>query len=117
MTVSTFDPAKLQIQMSDAAVTHITQQLASSNHKVIRLVIKESGCSGYMYELEYADSPQSGDLPVRIGSDLDIYVDGKYLTIINNTQVDYITEGLNSTLRFKNPNAHSECGCGESFSL
>jgi len=117
MSVNTFDPKALRVQMSDAAVSHVARQLSSSPHKVIRLAIKESGCSGYMYELEYADAPEPDDLQIQVRPNLDLYVCGQYLPIIHDTEVDYVTEGLNSYLRFKNPNAQSECGCGESFSI
>ena len=37
--------------------------------------------------------------------------------MVRGTEVDYVTEGLNSSLRFKNPNASTYCGCGESFAV
>ena len=36
---------------------------------------------------------------------------------MRGTTVDYVREGLNSLLRFGNPNAKDYCGCGESFSI
>jgi hypothetical protein len=38
-------------------------------------------------------------------------------TSSHRTEVDMITEGLNSALVFKNPRAVSYCGCGESFAV
>ena len=32
-------------------------------------------------------------------------------------EIDYVVNGLNATVKFRNPNAEAECGCGESFSL
>ncbi|MEM7000976.1 MAG: hypothetical protein AAF529_09320, partial [Pseudomonadota bacterium] len=37
--------------------------------------------------------------------------------MILGTEIDMITEGLNSAMVFKNPNATSYCGCGESFAV
>jgi Fe-S cluster assembly iron-binding protein IscA len=37
--------------------------------------------------------------------------------MVQGTEVDYATEGLNSTIKFNNPNAQDLCGCGESFSV
>ncbi len=91
MTVNTFDPEHLRIQMSDAAIKHLVKQLAASQQKIVRLAIKESGCSGYMYELEYADTSEKDDLRIEVRPDLPIYVSGKYLPVIHNTQVDYVT--------------------------
>ena len=33
------------------------------------------------------------------------------------TQLDYVKEGINRTLKFLNPNVTAACGCGESFSI
>jgi len=46
-----------------------------------------------------------------------LYVSAEDLPIVSGTEVDFVTEGLNSALKFKNPNAESHCGCGESFSV
>jgi hypothetical protein len=35
----------------------------------------------------------------------------------SGTEIDLVTEGLNSVLKFRNPNAAVECGCGESFAV
>ena len=37
--------------------------------------------------------------------------------MVDGTEIDMVTQGLNSALVFKNSNATSYCGCGESFAL
>ena len=39
------------------------------------------------------------------------------LALVDGTEIDMVTQGLNSALIFKNSNATSYCGCGESFAL
>ena len=51
------------------------------------------------------------------GFDVKVVIDPKSLTILDGTQIDYISEGLNQTFKFSNPRSTSECGCGESFAL
>ncbi|MGA0839541.1 MAG: HesB/IscA family protein, partial [Pseudomonadales bacterium] len=63
------------------------------------------------------DSPGAEDLKVPTDGSLALYVDRRDLPLVGGTTVDLVREGLNSSLRFKNPNAESHCGCGESFSL
>jgi iron-sulfur cluster assembly protein len=46
-----------------------------------------------------------------------IIVDNKSLVMIDGTELDYTTEGLNSGFKFKNPWEDAQCGCGESFTL
>jgi iron-sulfur cluster assembly protein len=39
------------------------------------------------------------------------------MDLVRNTEIDYVKEGVNGVVRFNNPNAVNECGCGESFSV
>jgi Fe-S cluster assembly protein SufA len=125
MAVETFDPrsdprsdsaARIDITMSDAVVSHVLGQQNDAG-QVLRLSLTESGCSGYMYELDYASEPASDDRQVEIRPDLTLYVAAEHLALLQGTRIDYVTEGLNSLVKFNNPNAQSECGCGESFSI
>ncbi len=118
MSVATFNPADAAtITATDAAVAHITRQIARSGRSCLRLGLKESGCNGYMYVLDYIDRPQADDRAFEIAEGLALYVRQDDLRLVRGTEVDLVTEGLNSSLQFKNPNATAECGCGESFSL
>ena len=44
-------------------------------------------------------------------------VDPDSLPLIDGTSVDFVTDGLNRTFRFDNPNVSEACGCGESFTV
>ncbi|TDJ24564.1 MAG: iron-sulfur cluster assembly accessory protein [Gammaproteobacteria bacterium] len=115
--VETFDPAtQIDISMSDAAVDHVLGQ-RSEAAQVLRLSLTESGCSGYMYQLDHEAEPAPDDRPVQIRPNLTLYVAVDHLALLQGTRIDYVTEGLNSLVKFNNPNAQSECGCGESFSI
>ncbi len=115
MSVRTFEPT--QIAVTPAAAAHIRSQIATSGHKYLRLGVKESGCNGYMYTLDYMDEPAENDRAFEVADALSLYVSTDDLPMVIGTEVDYVTEGLNSSLKFKNPNAESHCGCGESFSI
>ena len=114
MTAMTFDPSRISV--TDAARDHITGQIARSGHRFLRLGVKESGCNGFMYTLDYIDGPDGDDRCFDFGS-LDVYVKKMDLPLVLGTEIDFTAEGLNSSLKFKNPNAQSYCGCGESFSI
>lgn len=115
MSVSSFDPN--QISITDPARAHIQAQIASSGHRCLRLGVKESGCNGYMYTLDYIDQPAADDKVFDVGDSVQLYVSEQDLPLVRGTEVDYVTEGLNASLKFKNPNAESHCGCGESFAI
>ncbi len=118
MSVATFNPADAAaITATDAAVAHITRQIARSGRSCLRLGLKESGCNGYMYVLDYIDRPQADDRAFEIAQGLALYVRQSDLRLVRGTEVDLVTQGLNTSLQFKNPNATAHCGCGESFSL
>jgi iron-sulfur cluster assembly protein len=78
--------------------------------------VTESGCSGYKYALDYAESVTDDDVVIE-RDDAKVVVDQKSMDIINDTELDFVRDGLNQSFKFNNPNAVSECGCGESFSI
>ena len=117
MSVKTFDPSQASIAMTAAALEHTRRQLTKVGGSALRLAIKKSGGSGYMYVVEYVDTPTMDDTEFQISDDVSVYVDRESLPLVQGTEIDYVTEGLNSFIKFNNPNAQAECGCGESFSL
>lgn len=109
------------IAMTSSARTHIRRQLAQQGAGALQLGIKSSGCNGYMYDLSYLDdaAPDATDAESR-AFDFDgitVFVHNANWPMLRGTEIDFVTEGLNSMLVFKNPNASAECGCGESFSV
>ncbi len=46
-----------------------------------------------------------------------VYVSSTDLTMVGGTEIDFVTQGINSMFEFRNPNATAECGCGESFAV
>ena len=125
--VIAFDPATdpAAVTLSPTAVRHLGSSLAANDASAVRLGVTESGCNGYMYELGYADAIDNSDhryeFPIpgssQSGAVLTLVVSRQDLPLVQGTQVDYVTEGLNSALKFTNPNADTHCGCGESFSV
>jgi iron-sulfur cluster assembly accessory protein len=115
MNVSTFDPRAIIV--TDSARHHLRGQIAHSGRPFLRLGVKESGCNGYMYTLDYIDAPDPDDLACQIDDAVTVYVSAPDLAMVRGTEVDYVTEGLNSSLKFRNPNAATYCGCGESFAV
>jgi iron-sulfur cluster assembly protein len=82
----------------------------------LRLGIKETGCSGFAYVVNYADEIGPQDV-VFEHQGVSVVVDPDSLQLIDGTEVDFVKEGLNEAFKFRNPQASSECGCGESFSI
>ena len=107
----------MAITITQAAANRIKDTLASRGKGVgLRLGVKTSGCSGYMYVIDYADETTAND-QVFEGHGAKVIIDNDSLGFLDGTEIDYGREGLNEAIRFHNPNASAECGCGESFTV
>ncbi len=104
------------ITLTESAAKRIADQLDRNQALALRFAAKESGCSGYSYVMDFAKSIEDHDT-VFEQFDVKVVVDSKSLPILEGTQIDYVSEGLNQTFKFSNPKATDECGCGESFAL
>ena len=110
-----YDPESITITAK--ALAHVEQQLRGQGATVLVLGVKESGCNGYMYELDYARGDLANGRSFRFAEDVSVFVENQDWPLVRGTEIDYETEGLNSMLKFNNPNADAKCGCGESFSI
>ncbi|HCM05617.1 MAG TPA: iron-sulfur cluster assembly accessory protein [Oceanospirillales bacterium] len=123
MTIETFDPNAAdnqdsqQVSMTAAAMVHVRKLLENADAIGVRIGVKKSGCSGFKYDIEFVTTPLAEDTCFQVADDIALYVPTEYLAMVKGTEVDYTTEGLNSTIKFNNPNAKDLCGCGESFSV
>lgn len=118
MSTQIFDPAAHEqtISMTAAACRHVRRQLAKEGAEALLLGVTESGCNGYMYELRYVEGT-AADVRTFDFDGVTVFVDNADWPLVGGTEIDYVTEGLNAVLKFRNPNATGECGCGESFSV
>ncbi|MGD8912182.1 MAG: iron-sulfur cluster assembly protein IscA [Candidatus Thiodiazotropha sp.] len=105
------------ITITEAAANRVQAFLASRGKGLgIRLSVRTSGCSGMAYEMEFVDEVKEDD-QVFEDRGVQVVIDSKSLVYLDGTEVDYTREGLNEGFKFNNPNAKSECGCGESFNV
>ncbi len=117
MTVTTFDPATASVTMTEAALRHFENALAGQQGKLVRLSTETSGCTGYAYVLDLVDSAEADDIVLQPGDNVQLAVDAEAMGVLKGTEIDLVTEGINSVIKFNNPNVVAECGCGESFSV
>lgn len=104
----------LPVALSERAAKHIARQLAKRGAAAVRLAVRAAGCSGFRYQVEYADRLEARDT-VFESRGIRIAVDPESLPFVHGTVLDLVQEGLSRRLHFDNPNARQTCGCGESF--
>jgi iron-sulfur cluster assembly protein len=107
----------MAISLTESAAQRVRSHLASRGHGLgLRLGVKQSGCSGFSYVVNYADEAGPDDL-VFEEHGVRVYVDRASLPLVDGIRVDFVRQGLNESFRFENPNIKGECGCGESFTV
>jgi iron-sulfur cluster assembly accessory protein len=118
MSVESFDPVQQAVSVSEAAIAHFKRQLMNNKDaKAVRLSIKQSGCTGFMYVVDLVSIGTDDDVRYPLTDGVELLVDKSSLPVVSGTRIDYVTEGVNHQLKFLNPNAKDYCGCGESFSV
>jgi iron-sulfur cluster assembly protein len=106
------------MSLSDAAAERITEIIEDSDKPVIglRVGIKNSGCAGVAYTMDYVSEAVPGDDHVA-DKGVDVWVDPKASMFLLGTIMDFEKSKMSSGFTFKNPNQTGECGCGESVTL
>ena len=107
----------MAISLTESAAARVSNYLKSRGKGIgLRLGVTKTGCSGYSYVINYADSIEGDDV-VFEDRGVKIVVDPEALQLIDGTEVDFVKNGLNEAFSFRNPNVTGECGCGESFNI
>jgi iron-sulfur cluster assembly protein len=106
------------MSLTDAAAERITEIIEDSEKPVIglRVGIKNAGCAGVSYTMDYVAEPMKGDDHVN-DKGVDVWVDPKATMYLLGTVMDFEVAKMSSTFTFKNPNQTGACGCGESVTL
>jgi len=105
------------IEITPRAVAHILRTMVTENAegKALRLAVVEGGCSGHEYLISFADQVTPGDREYVVG-DLRVLLAGDSIAKLAGTVLDYEDGLYGAGLKFRNPQAVSQCGCGASFS-
>src|SRR5690349_12498801 len=109
----------LQIMsLTEAAADRVREIIADRDEPVVgvRVGIKNAGCAGQAYTLNYEAEPIKGDDHVE-DKGVHVYVEPKATLFLLGTVMDFEESKLGSQFTFKNPNQTGECGCGESVQL
>ncbi len=111
-------PRSQVMKLTDAAALRIKDVMARAERPVagVRIGVKNGGCAGMEYTMEYADAVAPTDEVVE-DKGVKILVDPKAVLFLLGTEMDYKAEKLSAQFIFNNPNQTGACGCGESVQL
>jgi len=116
--MATARPRPQVMKLTDAAATRIRDLMSKSDLPIagLRVGVKNGGCAGMAYTMEYAQSINSTDEVVE-DKGVKILIDPKAVLFLLGTEMDYKIDKLSAQFVFNNPNQTSACGCGESVQL
>jgi iron-sulfur cluster assembly protein len=116
--MATARPRPQVMKLTDAAATRIKDIMSKSERPVagLRVGVKNGGCAGMAYTMEYAESANPSDEIVE-DKGVRILIDPKAVLFLLGTEMDYKIDKLSAQFVFNNPNQTSACGCGESVQL
>ena len=111
-------PRPQVMRLTDAAAERIKAVMAKANHPIaaVRVGVKNGGCAGMTYTMEYADRVNPLD-EVLEDKGVRILIDPKAVMFLLGTEMDYRVDKLSAQFVFNNPNQTAACGCGESVQL
>jgi len=111
-------PKPQVMRLTDAAAARIREVMAKAERPVagVRVGVKNGGCAGMAYTMEYAEAVDPRDEVVE-DKGVRILVDPKAVLFLLGTEMDYKVDKLAAQFVFNNPNQTSACGCGESVQL
>jgi iron-sulfur cluster assembly protein len=111
-------PRPQVMRLTDAAAQRISEltQRADSEIVGLRVGVKNGGCAGQSYTVEYAHDVRPTDEVVE-DKGVKILVDPKAVLFLLGTEMDYKVDKMSAQFIFNNPNQTGACGCGESVQL
>lgn len=104
------------VSLTEAAAARVRDIMAKGEKPFLRVGVKNGGCAGMEYVMNYADAPDPLDEVVE-DKGVKILVASNAILFLLGSVIDVETTRLHSRFTFKNPNETDACGCGESVTI
>ena len=111
-------PRPKVVSLTEAAAARVKDIMAKAEKPYVglRVGVKNGGCAGQEYVLEYAETIEPLDEVVE-DKGVTILVEPKAVLFLIGTEIDYEVTKLAAKFVFRNPNETDACGCGESVTI
>lgn len=111
-------PRPKVVTLTERAAERVREIMARAEkpYAGLRVGVKNSGCAGQEYTLEYAETADPMDEVVE-DKGVTILIEPKAVLFLVGTEIDYEVTKLTAKFVFRNPNETDACGCGESVTI
>ena len=111
-------PRPKVVSLTERAAARVREIIESAEkpYAGLRVGVKNGGCAGQEYLIEYAETAAPLDEVVE-DKGVKIFVDPKAVMFLVGTEMDFKRDKLASRFVFLNPNQTEACGCGESVAI
>jgi len=111
-------PRPKLVTLTDRAAERVREIMGTAQTPCIglRVGVKNGGCAGQEYVLEYAQAADPLDEQIE-DKGVTLLIEPKAVLFLVGTEIDYETTRLASKFVFRNPNQTDACGCGESVTI
>ncbi|MDB5452858.1 MAG: HesB/YadR/YfhF family protein [Caulobacteraceae bacterium] len=111
-------PRPKVVTLTDRAADRVREIMdrAEKPYAGLRVGVKNGGCAGQDYLIEYAEAAAPLDEVVE-DKGVTILIDPKAILFLIGTEIDYEASKLSAKFVFRNPNETDACGCGESVTI
>jgi iron-sulfur cluster assembly protein len=106
------------MSLTEAAAERVRDIMSNADKPLVglRVGVKNGGCAGMSYTMEFAEEAKPFDEVVE-DQGVRILIDPKAILFLLGTRMDFKRDKLSSGFVFENPNQTSACGCGESVAI
>ncbi|MFA7263327.1 MAG: iron-sulfur cluster assembly accessory protein [Caulobacter sp.] len=111
-------PRPKVVTLSDAAAARVKEIMGKADkpYAGLRVGVKNGGCAGQEYVIEYAETIDPLDEVIE-DHGVTILIEPKAVLFLIGAEIDYEVSRLSSRFVFRNPNETDACGCGESVTI
>ena len=111
-------PRPQVVSLTERAAERVREIMdkAEQPYAGLRVGVKNGGCAGMEYTLEYATEADPLDETVE-DKGVRILIEPKAVLFLLGSQIDYEVSKLSAKFVFRNPNQTDACGCGESVTI
>lgn len=97
-------------------IKELIQKTSDSGIIGIRIGVKQGGCSGLKYFIEFAKNQEKFEESIKMKG-VTIFIEAKAIIYLLGTTMDYVDKKITAGFVFTNPNSKRQCSCGDSFNV